>query len=137
MGKIRTDIKGMYKLERHELYMTIHYALRYEEYKKEYKSLTDTAKGIRYDTDKVSTSIDSDPTFILAERRADIGKKISNIEGAARSAGGEVLYPFLLRAVTQEGASFELLRDRYGMPVGKNLFYVLKRKFYYILAKKI
>ncbi|MCR4745229.1 MAG: hypothetical protein K5894_08365 [Lachnospiraceae bacterium] len=137
MGKIRTNIKGQYKLEKHELYTAVHYALRYEELKKEYKNLTDTSKGMRYDFDKVQTTIDSDPTYVLAERRSRVGGKISNIESAARAAAGEVLYPYILKAVTQEGVKYELMKYEYKMPAGKNLFYLLKRKFYYILAQKI
>ena len=137
MGKIRTNVKGKFKLEKHELYMAVHYALRYEELKKEYRLLTDTSKGIRYDLDKVQATIDLDPTFLLAERRAEIGKKISNIESAAKVAAGEVLYPYILKAVTQEGVKYDLMRYEYKMPAGRNLFYLLKRKFYYILAQKI
>ena len=137
MGKIRTNIKGQYKLEKHELYTAVHYALRYEELKKEYKNLTDTSKGMRYDLDKVQTTIDSDPTYVMAERRAEVAKKIMNIENSVKAAAGELLYPFILKSVTQEGVNYNLLRTKYSMPCGKNLFYMLRRQTYFILAKKI
>ncbi len=136
MGKIRVENKK-YWLEKHELYMAVHYALMYNDYKKEYQSITDSSKGIAYDLDRVQSSVNSDPTYALAERRADLAKKIMNIEGAVRAAAGEVLYPFILKAVTQEEVKYTLLRTKYSIPCGKNLFYMLKRKTYYILAKKI
>lgn len=136
MGKIRTNNKK-YWLEKHELYMTIHYAMRYDELKKEYQAIIDSSKAITYDADRVQSSIDSDPTYQLAERRAEVAKKIMNIENSVKAAAGEILYPFILKAVTQEGVNYNLLRTKYSMPCGKNLFYMLRRQAYFILAKKI
>lgn len=136
MGKVRTNNKA-YRLEKHELYMTIHYALRYDEFRREYRDITDSAKAMTYDADRVVASACSDPTYRLAERRAETAKKIMNIEGSVRAAAGDVLYPYILKALTQEGANYELLHYEYKMPCGRNLFYLLKRKAYFILAKKI
>ena len=111
--------------------------MRYDELKKEYQAITDSSKAITYDADRVQSSIDSDPTYQLAERRAEVSKKIMNIENSVKAAAGELLYPFILKAVTQEGVNYNLLRTKYSMPCGKNLFYMLRRQAYFILAKKI
>ena len=134
MGNIRTGYKGSYALGKHKLYMAIHYALQYHELKDAYNEIEVSAKGVNYD-EKVRTS-GGDPTYTLAERRAELRSKIEKIESAARLTS-EKYYKFVMKAVTEEGMNFNLLKTKYDMPCGKNTFYVLRRKFYYLLAKKI
>lgn len=134
MGNIRTGYKGTYALGKHELYMAIHYALMYHELKEAYNAIEVSAKGINYG-EKIKTG-GGDPTYTLAEKRAEIRSKIDKIESAAHLAS-EKYYKYIMKAVTEEGANFNLLKTRYDMPCGKNTFYVLRRKFYYLLAKMI
>ncbi len=136
MGKIRVENKQFF-LEKDELYMSVHYALCYDKFKKDLAAVKDGAHAINYSADKIQTSGGQDPTFELAARRVKLEEKIKNIEEAAKEAAGEFLYPYIMKAITQEAAGYTLLKTRYNIPCGKNLFYTLKRKTYYILAHKI
>ena len=134
MGNIRTKYKGAYGLEKHETYMAIHYACMYDKWKRQYNEMDTCIKGISYD-EKIGTAA-GDPTFTLAERRVELSRKITIIEAAARLTSKKY-YDFILKALTAENSSLDYVRLHYDMPCGKNTFYVLRRKFYYLLARMI
>ena len=79
----------------------------------------------------------SDPTSKLAMRHMNYLKDIQMIEMSAVETD-RVLYPFLLKSVTQD-LSYEDIEydDIYGrIPYGKTDFYAYRRKFYSILNDK-
>ena len=83
-----------------------------------------------------SGSGSSNETEALAIRRMELKKKIETIEQTAIEADAE-LYPYILKAVTNEWATFRYLKDSLGMPCEKDMFYERRRKFYYLMSKKI
>lgn len=80
----------------------------------------------------------SDPTASAAERILEITKKMRNVEDAAWEASGKnkVLYQYLLEYVTEEGCTFTQMKQR-GIPCERTFFYEMRRRFYYLLSKKI
>lgn len=118
-------------------YLSAYYfALRYEEWKSEYESLADTSKAITYsDMPKGSLNVSS-PTERAAIRRAELLHKIELIEQTALEASGD-LYQYLIKAVTNEDVYYHHLKTIMDIPCGKDLYYEIRRRFYYLLSKKI
>ena len=130
------SVRSKWYLPKHKFLTAYHYAMQYQEWRNEYKTLTDSSKAIRYDLEKVQTSEDSDPTEMLAMRRAELIEKIESIERIAEEAAPDISR-YLLIGVTQEGVSFEYLRASLGMPCGKNTYSSRRGKFYFLLSKYI
>lgn len=118
-----------------EDYLTaVHYALRYPLWKAEIETSADTARAIRYDTDKVQTSNDFDPVQSTAIRREEIGRKIKLVDDViAQTASG--LDAFLRFGVCY-GLTFWQLQGK-GIPCSKNTYYTIRKRFYYELSQRI
>lgn len=58
------------------------------------------------------------------------------IEESAKQADHQ-LYKYILKAVTEEGITYKYLKTVMNIPAGRNYFYEKRRKFYYILSKKL
>ena len=75
-----------------------------------------------------------DPTGKNAERAALLADECKMIEDAASEAGGDDSACLLL-AVTQD-VPYRYLKLLKGLEMGEKKFYAIKRKFYFLLAKK-
>lgn len=115
-----------------ELY---HYCLQYNEWKDELKYKCDTVSGIEI-TDMPITHNNSDDTQNLAIRRAELSQKCELIEATAREADQDI-YQYILKAVTNEGISYNYLYTVMNIPCGKDMYYDRRRKFYWLLSQKI
>lgn len=126
--------KNEYFLPKEEYLTVLHFALQYPLWCEELQTDPDTSRAIRYDGDRVQTSGGRDMTAETAMRRKAIADKKKLVEETAREAGKEI-YLYLLRGVTG-GFTFWQLRQK-GMPCEKTMYYERRRKFYYLLARKI
>lgn len=127
---------GRYKLTKEQFLHAKYYALRYNEWQLEYASLADTARAITYsDMPKGSLNVDS-PVEDAAIKCQILGDKIRLIERVAQDASGE-FSPYILKAVTNEGITYNALRTLDSMPCGRGLFYRMRQRFYYFLAQRI
>lgn len=81
----------------------------------------------------------SDPVAATAEKRDRLLRDVRMIEAAARAACdglGEGMYPALMRAVTTRGGVQAVFANvDHKPPKGKNQFYELRRKFYWVLRE--
>ena len=132
----RNSYSGKYTLSKSEFLSAKYYALRYKEWKTEWDTMTDTVRAVTYDGDMVQGNGSGQPTEQLAIRRAELTHKIRIIEETADEAD-PALNKFILLYVTEEDMTFEKLKRISGIPCGKDLFYHVRRKYYYLLAKKI
>lgn len=123
-----------YELTQAERESTYWYAMRYNELKREQKLTEDTLKAIPMERDPKGNLSDSE-TEKAAIDAGDIKSKISLIERTAKDASGD-LYKWILYAVTTRGAGYEVMKTK-DIPCGKNTFYEARRKFYYLLAKRL
>ena len=82
----------------------------------------------------MQTSGDSDPTFSASEKAEELANKMKLIEDTVRAADSQIYY-YLLLAVGY-GLTFDQLKA-FGMPAEKDMFYDRRRKFYFLLSKKI
>lgn len=128
--------KGKYYLDKHIYYSTIHYAYNYNEWKKQLSGLTDTSKAITYSDMPKGFNPEADPTADLVARRIKILDRILPIEEAAKEAGDDLWEYILLGAVNEE-VSYIHMKTLKNIPCGKNAFYEMRRKFYWILAHKL
>lgn len=131
----RSKKTGRWKIDVHEFYMAMHFAYQYHEWKKELSGLTDTSKAIQY-SDMPRGSMDPDPTGELVERRERLVRSIDIIESCARRADPE-LYEWIMLGVTNDGVNYDSLLTLKGIPCSRNTYYDRRRKFYYLLSKKI
>lgn len=132
----RNYYTGKYALDKHELLSAIHYALRYRKWKDEYKTLADTSKAISYEGDRVQTSGGYDPTETAGMRMAELSGKIALIEQTAKETDPD-LYEWILQGVTEDWATYKYLSTIKGIPCGKDVYFNRRRKFYYLLTRKI
>lgn len=114
--------------------MVVHYCKQYPTWEAELEALNDTGKGISYDQDRVQTSNNPDPTAELAVRRAEISVKKELIDHTAQEVAG-AMWHWLILGVCH-GHPYYYLQQA-GIPCGKDLYYKLRRMFYYEMAKKI
>lgn len=115
-----------------ELY---YFCLQYPEWKEELKHNTDTVGAVDNDGLPHGANI-SDQTGSLAARRADLARKCEAIEQAAIESD-PIIYPYILQAVTSRGVTFHYLKTMSGIPCERDMYYDRRRKFYWILSKKI
>ena len=134
MAKVKPLSRSKYEISKHRFYELYHYCLQYREWKDELKCSTDTVKGVII-SDMPHGTGTGDPTSKLAIRRAELEDRCKLIEDTAKEADPE-LWEYLLKAVTDENASYTHLRQVMGIPCGKNYFYEKRRKFYYLLSRK-
>lgn len=136
MPRVRAGYKRGFKLSKHEFYTVYHFALQYPQWVDEYNSLADTARCIRYDKDRVQASVTPDMVEKAAISRAELKDKMTIVEDTARECGDD-LGIYILRAVTTEGATFNYLKTYMHMPYEQTAYYKARRRFYYLLAKKL
>ena len=77
-----------------------------------------------------------DATQNLAIIRQQAAYNCKIIEQTAIEADGDI-YQYILKAVTEDGVTFKYLKTVMNIPCGKDMFYDRRRKFYYLLSKKI
>jgi len=114
-----------------ELY---YWCLQYNEWKDELKYKSDTV-GAMTITDMPVYHDNGDPTQQLAMRRAMLEENCRMIEQAAYESDSDI-YPYILKAVTDENVTYKYLKMIMDIPCGKDMYYDRRRKFYWLLSKK-
>lgn len=131
---IRPEVsqKNQYYLDRHRYYELKHFCLQYPEWRKAYNDIDGYFGGgvMQISTGK---NYKKSRTEIIAEARLHFLNRIRMVECAAKEASPE-LATYLLVAVT-EGYSYEHLKARLEIPCGKDLYYDIYRRFFWILDK--
>ena len=136
MSKHRPPSKNSkYYLPKETFLTVIHYCKQYPIWIDELKRLPVTGRAIRYDQDRVQASGDYDPTSSIAIRRAEITKKKETVDTVAIMVAGDVMARWLLQGVCDGKTFYELHHD--GMPCQKDMYYMLRRRFYYEMSKRI
>lgn len=131
---VPTDKKSKYYLPKHEYLTALHFARSYPEWKEELSVSADTSTGIRYDLDKVQTSLSGDALERVAIRRTELAEKCKLVENTVHEVGDEI-YKYLLMGVTYGTPAYRLVQI--GMPCSANTYYDRRRRFYYLLSKRI
>lgn len=123
-----------YYIPKEDYLTAIHHSLRYPLWLAEAKALADTSGAIRYDKDKVQTSSDYDSTFEAAMRLAEITEKINLVDETIEKVADGLEY--WLRLGVCYGLNFDQLKGK-KMPCEKDKYYLIRRRYYYELCKRI
>lgn len=137
MSKYREPSKkSKYYIPKEDYLTAIHYSLRYPLWKEEVEKMADTSKAIAYDKDRVQTSGDFDSTFEAAVKIMETGKqsKIQMIDDIIHQVACNMDY--WLRLGVCYGLTFDQLKGK-GMPCERDLYYLIRRHYYYELALRI
>lgn len=141
MPRMRAGWKGKYQIGKHEFYTAYHYALQYRDWIAQRNNLVNSVQAIRYDKEKIQISPSQDNLELQAIKLAELTHKIQLIERTAYDAD-QSIYKWILKAVTNEGVSFEKLKnpsssDIEPIPCGRSYYFEHRRKFYWLLFNRM
>lgn len=128
--------KSKYYLPTPQYYLALHYALNYDIWMAEIRSLRNQAKAIDYAKDKIQVSGDYNATESAAIEINEIQVKIDKIEESL-SETSEGLDEYIKLAVCNGFTYTQLTTGKYHMPLNKNDFGEIKHHFYYNLYNKL
>ena len=134
MPNVRPLNEEKYQISKRRFCELYNFCLQYNEWMEELKYKTNTVGGIVI-TDMPRGCEKSDPTQALAVRRAELQRKCNLIRQTAKEADSEI-FPYIIKAVTNEGISYNYLREFMDMPCGKDLYYNRRRMFFWLLSNK-
>ena len=123
-----------YWIERHRYYELKHFCLQYRIWKKA-RSAIDGMNPSRLELAvRSQTGSVSNPTASAAEARLFYTNRIEMVEKVARETD-PVIGDYILIGVT-EGVSYDILNARSPVPCGKDTYYNLYRRFFWLLSKE-
>lgn len=128
--------KNPYYLTKHRFYEVYHYAMQYQEWKDEYRTAEQTMRGIAYDGVKVKSSGSGDALERVAIRLTELSEKIEMLEAVAKETDKD-LSEYILRGATDEQVTYNYLSMVLHIPCSRNTYYSLRRKFYWLLSKRL
>lgn len=134
--KIRAELslKNEYWIEKHRYYELKHFCLQYRSWKKLYVSIT-ANNGNNNDLNRfISTNVIGDPTGNTAIAKMFYSNRIKLLERVAEHTD-ESLAEYILTGVT-EGWSYDILKARLNIPCGKDTYYKLYRRFFWLLNQE-
>lgn len=137
MSKYRAPKPGSkYAIPKEDYLTAIHYSLRYPLWKEEVETMADTSRAITYDKDKVQSSNCYDSTYEAAVRITDsyAMSRIKLIDGIISSVAQGMEY--WLRLGVCYGLTFNQLKGK-GMPCEKDMYYNMRKRYYYELSQQI
>lgn len=130
---IRAEVskRNQYYIPRHRYYELKHFCLQYPDFKRIYNNICDDIPGgiVKVKTDDVVSK--DDRKMAVRQRYLD---QMLLIEECSQLTD-PVLGAYILKGITQ-GLSYTYLRMHDDIPCGKDMYYDLYRKFFYILDFK-
>ena len=133
MTDIRAELspKNKYWIEKHRYYELKHFCLQYLTWKRAYNAIDGTIPHPFEQMIFSKTNEIQDPVTRCVEAREIFLERIILVENCAKATDPE-LWDYILKAVTRELA-YENLRTVYDLPCGREMWYQLYRKFFFIL----
>lgn len=127
--------KNKWWISKHSYYNAYHFAMKYGEWNDEYKLLENTLSSPGFEGTPGGSGI-SKPTEDDGIKRAELRTKMQLVKETVIETDPD-MYQWLFKAVTQEGITYNYLKQIMDIPFSRNTFYDRRRKFYYLLSKKI
>ena len=121
MQNIRPVSEKKWDISNHAFYQAYHFAMRYKEFKDILRYKTNTVGSPKFG-DTTGSGVTKSATEELAIKRAWAKKNYKMIEESAKQADQQ---------------TYKYLKTVMNIPAGRNYFYEKRRKFYYILSKKL
>ena len=132
---VRPISERKYNISKHRFRELYYFCLQYQEWLDELKYKTDDVSSVGITNMPTSHNTNSNVER-LALRRAQLEEKCKILEQTAIETD-ETLYQYIIKAVTNEGVSYNYLKMIMNIPCCKNVWYDRRRKFYYLLSQKI
>ena len=132
---VRPISEKKYNISKHRFRELYYFCLQYQEWLDELKYKTDDVSSVGITNMPTSHNTNSSVER-LALRRAQLEEKCKILEQTAIETD-ETLYQYIIKAVTNEGVSYNYLKMVMNIPCCKNVWYDRRRKFYYLLSEKI
>lgn len=126
------SIRSKWYLPKECYRLAVEYALNYDQWQAEIRSLEDHSTAIRYDKDKVQSAYTGSPTEAAALKISDLQAKVDKIDQAIAEAS-EGMDKYIRLHVCNEYTYYQLTHGAHRMPLNKNEFGEIRRHFYYIL----
>lgn len=126
--------KSKYYIPREVYLTTVHYCLQYPLWAAELKTDPGAGSAIDYSRDRVQTSSQYDATSEIGMRRAEISRKKETVDTVAQEIAG-AMYEWLILGVCH-GLTYYQLRER-GIPCGRNMYFDMRRQFYFEMSRRI
>ncbi len=123
-----------YRLDRHRYYELKHFCLQFPGWRENYISLGGIKSSGNFHPIRFSTGAFGRPTEDMAEARIFYSDRMDLLRRAALETD-PLFGDYILEAVT-EGLSYDTMRARYNIPFGKDLWYSLYRRFFWVLSKE-
>lgn len=120
-------------ISRHRYYELKHFCLQYYVWKSQYNDITISLRSKPTDSSAVVKSEVSNPTEDLALARLRYKERMELIEHTAEETD-PIIGRYIFVGVT-EGVSYEIINRRESIPCGKNEYYNLYRRFFWLLDK--
>lgn len=133
MANVRTLNKDKYAINKFRFRELYYFCLQYNEWREELNIKRNPLNGMQY-SGMPSSGVPGNPTMKAAIECAEIAKKCTAIEAAAKMADPE-LYEFIIFAVTHENITFDYLKLQKEIPCERDRYYNSRRKFYFHLDK--
>lgn len=122
-----------YWISRHRYYELKHFCLQYYLWKSKYNDIEISLRSVPADSPSVVNSETSTPTEDLALTRLYYKEHMELIERTAEETA-PVIGRYIFIGVT-EGVSYEIINRRESIPCGKNEYYNLYRRFFWLLDR--
>lgn len=135
MPNIRKNAMRKYNISPYRYMELYYYCLQYNEWKDELRYSASNLKAVNT-SEGTASGYTSDAMEKLAIRRVDLESKCELIESAAVEADSEI-QDYIIKAVTNEGITYHYLKTIMNIPCGQRQWYETKRKFYWILSRKM
>lgn len=135
MSNIQNVSMRKYNISKYRFRELYYYCLQYNDWKTELKDKCDTVRSVNITGMPISHN-NSDVTQKQAMRRMELQKKCELIEQTAIETDAD-LYPYILEAVTNDWVTYTYLLTAKNIPCGKKTYYDRRKKFYWLLSKKI
>lgn len=128
---IRAEVskKNEYWIERHRYYELKHFCLQYPIWEKIYNSTDGFA--MQSQNERVDSFNISDPVTNAVLKREKYKDSMDLIKRIAKETD-EMLSDYILMAVTK-GLTYTALSLKHGIPCGKDYYYRLYRRFFWLL----
>lgn len=125
--------RNPYWLDRHRYYELKHFCLQYRFWKEALASLDGFGKNASLFVRLAVSDEVSDPTARCVEAREFYSGKIEMLEKVAEETDHE-LGGYVLTGVAL-GVPYDVLKAKLNIPCGKELYYKLYRRFFWLLSK--
>lgn len=126
--------KSKYWIPKHRYYELKHYCLQYLDWKKLYLQLDAELKA--HQNCEVRSDDIYRNTEELAVKRAELDRAMQLIWSCSMNCTDEILLQeYIFKAVT-EGFSYSQLQAKYNIPYGKDSYYDIYRRFFWLLSQR-